>query len=199
MLIVVVGGGIDLKGNIPHYVYARLDRAIYLHNSLNFDIVVSGKYSFLYFPSKPPLTEASKMAQYLISKGIPKEHIIKEQYSKDTVGNAYYLKKYIFISRKENKATIVTSDFQIPRVKYIFKKIFGANYKLDFVSVKSVLSQQEKRKVFQRQRELLLKTKAFLSKMKDGDHNFLYNRIYKLKYYREKRPAWVKNFVAKGK
>lgn len=199
MFIVVLGGGIDLRGNIPNYVYTRLDKAIKLYKELGLSILVSGKYSFLYSSSKPPITEASKMFQYLVAKGVPEKNIIKEEFSKDTVGNAYYVKKYIFLPKRENKAIIVTSDFQIPRVEYIFNKIFGSDYKLKFVSVKSFLSRQEKKKVFQRQKELLLKTKAFLSKMKDGDHNFLYNRIYKLKYYREKRPAWVKNFVAKGK
>lgn len=199
MVIVVLGGGIDLQGNIPPYVYSRLDEAIRLCKSLNCKILVSGEYSFLYDKKKPPFTEALKMQEYLLGKGISGDQIIREERSKDTIGNAYYSKKYIFIPNKEKEAIIITSDFQIKRVKYIFHKIFGPEYKLRIIGVKSELPDNEREAVWQRQRELLLKTQALLSNMKDGDHDFLKDRIYKLKFYKEKRPDWVKNFVAKGK
>jgi uncharacterized SAM-binding protein YcdF (DUF218 family) len=199
MVIVVLGGGINLQGSIPPYVYSRLDEAIKFHNNLNCKILVSGEYSFLYDKIKPPFTEAFKMQEYLLEKGIPADQIIKEEQSKDTVGNAYYSKKYVFIPKKEKEAIIITSDFQVERAKYIFNKIFGPEYKFKIIGIKSNLPNDEKEAVWQRQKELLLKTQALLSNMKDGDHDFLKDRIYKLKFYKEKRPDWVKNFVAKGK
>ena len=199
MVIVVLGGGINLQGNIPPYVYSRLDEAIKISKNLNCKILVSGEYSFLYDKVKPPFTEAFKMQEYLLEKGIPGDQILREERSKDTVGNAYYSKKYVFVPKKEKEAVIITSDFQIERAKYIFHKIFGPEYKFKIIGIKSELPAREKEAVWQRQKELLLKTQALLSKMKDGDHNFLKDRIYKLKFYKEKRPDWVKNFVAKGK
>src|SRR3989344_6276183 len=199
MVIVVLGGGIDLQGKIPSYVYSRLDEAIGLHKSLGCKILVSGEYSFLYDKVKPPFTEAFEMGRYLLEKVMSSSIILKEERSKDTIGNAYYSKKYIFIPNKEKEAIVITSDFQVERVKYIFHKIFGPEYKLKIIGIKSKLPGNEKEAVWQRQKELLLKTQALLSNMKDGDHNFLKDRIYKFKFYREKRPDWVKNFVAKGK
>lgn len=199
MFVVVLGGGIDLQGNIPSYVYNRLDKAIELHQKLHCKILLSGEYSFLYDKVKPPFTEAFKMEQYLLDKEIPQEDIFKEERSKDTIGNAYYSKKYFFIPEKQKEAIIITSDFQFERVKYIFNKIFGSDYKLKIIGIKSDLPGSKKGAVRQRQRGLLLKTQALLSKMRDGEHNFLNDRIYKLKFYKEKRPDWVKNFVAKGK
>lgn len=199
MIIVVLGGGIDLQGKIPSYVYSRLDEAVKLHEDLDCKILVSGEYSFLYDKVKPPFTEAFKMEQYLLSKGVSAEQILREERSKDTIGNAYYSKKYIFIPKEEKEAVIITSDFQVERVEYIFHKIFGPEYKLRIIGIKSELSGSEKEAVWQRQKELLLKTQALLSNMKDGDHDFLKDRIYKFKFYKEKRPDWVKNFVAKGK
>lgn len=198
MIIVVLGGGIDLQGKIPPYVYSRLDKAIELHKSLGCRILVSGEYSFLYDKVKPPFTEAFEMRRYLLGKGTPEDIILKEEQSKDTIGNAYYSKKYIFIPKKEKEAVIITSDFQVERVNYIFRKIFGKEYQLKILGIESELG-SEKEAVWQRQKELLLKTQALLSNMKDGDHNFLKDRIYKFKFYKEKRPDWVKNFVAKGK
>lgn len=199
MIIVVLGGGIDLQGKIPSYVYSRLDKAIRLRESLKCKILVSGEYSFLYDRIKPPFTEALRMQEYLLKKGIPGDQILREERSKDTIGNAYYSKKYVFIPGNEKEAIIITSDFQAERVKYIFHKIFGPEYKLKIIDIKSELPDSEKEVVWQRQEELLLKTQALLSNMKDGDHNFLKDRIYKLKFYKEKRPDWVKKFVAKGK
>ncbi len=199
MIIVVLGGGIDLQGNIPSYAYSRLDEAIKLNKNLDCRILVSGGYSFLYEKVKPPFTEAHKMEQYLLEKGIPQNKILKEELSKDTIGNAYYCKKYTFIPNKEKEVIIITSDFQVERVKYIFNKIFGSEYKIKIIGIQSSLPEIEKEAVWQRQKDLLLKTQALLSNMKEGDHNFLKDRIYKFKFYKEKRPDWVKNFVAKGK
>ncbi len=200
MLIVVLGGGIDLKGNIPPFVYQRLNYALkLLDNYPQAKIVLSGKYSFLYQNNKPPTTEASAMANYLMQKHIRRDRIVLEQWSKDTVGNAYYLKKYVFLPHRETSATIITSAFQLERVRFIFEKIFGSRYKLTFRAVEEKLPKDKEKLVVERQKDLLRQTKILLVPMKDGDHNFLKRKIYNFKYYRQKRPAWVTNFVAKGK
>lgn len=200
MFIVVLGGGIDLKGNLPSHVYQRLNKAIELHKKLpSSKIVLTGKYSFLYGVNKPSTTEAEKMAQYLLSKNIPKKDLFMEKNSQDSISNAYYLKKNIFIPKNEPQAIIITSHFHLERVKYIFQKVFGSQYRLEFIGLQEYLPKEEEKKVLQRQKELLLKTRLLLAMMKDGDHDFLKGKFYRIKYYREKRPGWVKNFVAQGK
>lgn len=200
MLIVVLGGGIDLKGNIPSLVYQRLNYALKLLDDYpHAKIVLSGKYSFLYQNKKPPMTEARAMANYITHRHIRRNQIILEQWSKDTIGNAYYLKKNVFLPLRETTATIITSAFQLERVRFIFEKIFGPKYKLTFHAVKEKLPMVKEKLVVERQKDLLQQTKKLLAPMKDGDHNFLKRKIYNFKYYRKKRPAWVTNFVAKGK
>lgn len=210
MFIIVLGGGIDLKGNLPPHVYQRLNKALQIyHKNPVAKIVTTGKYSFLYRKITPPTTEAEKMAEYLYQKGTHKGSVLLEKHSKDSLGNAYHLKTDIFIPHKESKAIIITSHFHLERIRYIFDKIFGPDYQFEFVGVQEKLSPEEsssakatedkEKKVVQRQKELLEKTKAILATMKTGDHDFLKGKLYKIKYYREKRPAWVINFVAKGK
>jgi len=203
MFIVVLGGGINLKGELPETVYQRLNKAIEIYQK-NLDknpkIIVSGKYSFLYQQTNqfPPSTEAEKMALYLIKKGIPKKQIILEKKSKDTIGNAYFVKK-IFLKKNEKKGIIITSLFHLERVKYVFKKIFGKDYQLDFIGVKENLPKEKEKQILEKQKKLLEKIKEILLPMKTGNHLYLTKRIYRIKYYREKRPEWVINFVAKGK
>lgn len=207
MFIVVLGGGIDLRGNLPQHVYQRLDEALKIYKTRlwtsqsdnDIKIVLSGKYSFLYRHQKPKFTEAHKMAQYLIKNGVPKKELFLETKSKDSIGNAYYLKKNVFIPKKEKEATIITSHFHLQRVKFIFHKIFGENYKFKFIGIQEHLPKDQEDKIIIRQKELLLKTQDLLSKMKIGEHNFLKRKIYNLRYYREKRPEWIVDFTAKGK
>ena len=202
MFIIVLGGGIDLQGKLPPHVYQRLDKAIDLFKrSSNCKIVATGKYSFLYDQLKkfPPATEAEKMAAYLLKKNIPKEKILLEKKSKDTISNAYYLKKDFFIPQKEKKGIVITSHFHLARVRYIFNKIFGPDYDLEFIGLQERLAKDEEEKVVLRQKELLIKTKKMLEPMADGDHSFLDGKFYTIDYYRQKRPPWVINFVAKGK
>jgi len=200
MFIVVLGGGIDLQGHLPDFVQQRLDKAIgLLKEHPQSKIIVTGKYSFLYHKDKPPLTESDAMADYFIGKGIEDTRILREKESKDSIGNAYYLKINFFLPQKVRSAIIITSHFHLERIKYVFHKIFGPSYRFEFAGIQEKLPINEEKKVVTRQKELLKKTKEVLSVMKTGDHEFLKGKLYKIKYYREKRPAWVTNFVAKGK
>lgn len=203
MFIVVLGGGIDLTGKIPSYVYERLDEAVKIYKSKDKDnavkIVLTGRYSFLYGKKKPPITEANKMAEYLLKIGVPRKSILRENFSRDTIGNAYYLKKYLFIPRHEKQAIIITSNFHIERVRYVFKKIFGPNYDLNFIEVAEKLSSSTRNKIAMEQKAILKRTKKWLTNMKDGDHNFLKNKLYKTRYYKNKRPDWLVSFISQGK
>lgn len=200
MFIVVLGGGIDLTGHLPNYVYQRLDKALEIFKkNLGAKIVTTGKYSFLYGKEVPTITEAEKMAQYLYQKKIDKSSVLLEKHSKDSLGNAYHLKTDIFIAHQELNGIIITSHFHLARIKYIFEKVFGPKYRFEYLGVQEKLPKNEEKKVVQRQKELLEKTKEILADMKIGDHDFLRGKLYKIKYYREKRPVWVTNFVAKGK
>lgn len=201
MTIVVLGGGIDKKGHLPQHVKERLKRAAEIFKKTKkAKILLCGKYSFLYpKDSLPPRTEAEAMRDYLLKLGIPEKVIFLEKKSKDSISNAYYAKKLYFLPRQEKQAKVITSEYHLPRTKYIFQKIFGNSYKFQYIPTSSSLPKKEAKKVKKRQKELLNKTKGILGKMRDGDHNFLKGKFYKIKYYREKRPSWVINFVTKGK
>lgn len=199
--IVVLAGGISLDGKLPDYVYARLDRAIELfRSSEKNNIVLSGRYSFLFPKDKlPPTTEANRMERYLLEKGIPKNKISKESYSRDTISNAYFLKKLIFLPRRIHAATVITSTFHLLRVKYIFQKVFGSRYSFDFIGVPEDLPEEKAKQVMTHQKEVFVKTRAFLDPISDGQHEYLRGKFFQAAYYREPRPAGVIDFVAQGK
>ena len=80
MTIVVLGGGITKKNNLPEYVKGRLEKSwqVFKKNK-EAKILVCGKYSFLLSREKAPeKTEAELMRNYLLKLGVPKESIFLE-------------------------------------------------------------------------------------------------------------------------
>ncbi len=201
MTIVILGEGINTKGQLPKQVKRLLDKGIKIFGKhKDAKILLSGRYSFLYPKDKiPKKTEAEAMRDYLLKFGVPKKKIYLDKKSKDTIGYPYYTKKLYFLPKKERKALIITSDFHLKRVKFVFKKIFGKNYQFKFISVPIPFKGKKRIEIFKRQEVLLQKTKKILAKMKSGDHNFLKGKLYKIKYYKEKRPDWAIKFVTQGK
>ncbi len=202
MTIISLGGGINFKGEIPSQVKKRLQKAKELFNESKqkSDILLCGKYSLLYPKDKlPPITEAMAMKKHLLKLGVPEEKIHLEEKSQDTISNAYYAKKEYFLPYKKKKATVITSKYHLPRVKYIFKMVFGPDYKISFISTPSSFKEEETKKMEERQKEVLKETKEIMKKMTPGDHEFLRDIFFNIPFYTKEKPAWVIQKITQGK
>ena len=71
---------------------------------------------------------------FLENKGIPKEKIISDINSRDTVGDAIFSKIYLVKNYKPKTFFIISSDYHIKRVEIIFKSIYGKEADLNFLS-----------------------------------------------------------------
>lgn len=201
MTIVVLGGGINEKGEISKQTKKRLYkvREIFESGEEKPDILLCGKYSFLYPEEKtPPFTEARAMKDYLLLQNVPEEKIYLEEKSRDTISNAYYAKTEHFIPQRKKAGIVVSSDYHLPRVKYIFKKVFGPDYDLRFEGIPSPFSQEEKEKLKKRQKLLIEKIEKMTEEMQPGDHEFLKNIFFEDDYYKEERPSWIIEKLTKG-
>jgi uncharacterized SAM-binding protein YcdF (DUF218 family) len=74
--------------------------------------------------------ESAFMYNFLVTKGIRHDRLIREEFSLDTVGNAVFSKFLIREAKLANRKNIlvITSSFHGPRSLYIFKEVFGPNY-----------------------------------------------------------------------
>ncbi len=196
MIIVVPGAGVDKKGNVSEEAERRLLKAKELHEEHQTPILLCGKHSFLCKENIPPVTEARAMRSFLLKMGVNENQIHLEEDSKDTVGNAYYAKINYFIPNKETEAFVVTSDFHLERVRYVFQKVFGEEYGFQFISVPSP---QKEERVIKRQEYLLEKMRSMMGHIENGDHISIGENLYNHEYYKEERPDWVKNFAIRGK
>lgn len=198
MHIVLLGGGITPEGQLPdkEFIQERLRKVQGLHAQLKAPIIISGGYSYL-LEAAPPRTEAAAMKEALVALGVPENSITLEEQSKDTVSNAYFVKKLLGLLEEE--LIIVTSDFHAERAEYIFKQIFGEHCQIRIEATPSHLPADQLEKITERQKELIEKTRALFQGMEPGDESFLDGKFFTDSYYTEERPAWVIEFVAKGR
>lgn len=128
-LILVLGAGININGTLPQSAINRLSTALKIYKHSDIILCSGGGRGGLDNPS--PIYESQAMKQYAITKGVPASQTLIETKSLDTIGNAYFSKP-IIDSLNTNQFTIITTDFHIPRTKYIFSHIFSKQYSINY-------------------------------------------------------------------
>ncbi len=151
--IIVLGSSLDKHGYLTGIGISRVEKAIELYKKTPCKVIMSGHSSIDIIDAKK--TEAQAMEDYAIMHGVNKDDSIKEERSRDTIGNAFFSKQ-IIDSKKIKNIVVVTSDFHITRSAYIFKKIFSGSYIIKLVKSASNENREKKEK------ELLEITKKLL-------------------------------------
>lgn len=124
-MLIVLGGGVDKKGNMPSWIHARLEKALEeWSKNINSYLITSGKGRGHDIAG----SEASSMAKYLAEHGVPESKILIEEKSTSTIENAYFCKVDHLDQLNIKNLTIVTNQFHIERAETIFKFIFGSEY-----------------------------------------------------------------------
>ena len=181
--IVILSGGIKKNGTLPFFVRARLDQAYFIYQQLHPDyIIVSGKQNLL-ISEELTVSESAAMATYLLRLGVPKDHLLIENKSRDLISSFYYIKTDFIERLKIKELYIISSHYQKERVEYISDKVLGKLPKKHFVFVHSSLAPKILWEFFTHERNELLATKIFLHKMKPGNHHYLTHRFYSAPFY----------------
>lgn len=167
--IIVLGRGVNPDGSLPLDPQSRVRKAVELYSQGVADtIVMSGAWTY-HESTTPPASESCAMSRYAKSLGVSEEVIIEESESKDTLGNAYFTKKRICGPRQYRHLVIVASDEHMPRVRYVFGKVYGDAYEIEYVESERVLDDDAyDKEVIHEQRSMQL-SKKFLDSVVDGD------------------------------
>ncbi len=109
--IIVLGAGIN--GETPSRTLSdRLDRTVeYMNKYPDCVAIVSGSQG-----DDEDITEALAMERYLVSRGIPKERIIKEERARNTHENMVFSSE-IIASRGGGSVAVISSDYHIYRAR----------------------------------------------------------------------------------
>jgi uncharacterized SAM-binding protein YcdF (DUF218 family) len=130
--LVVLGRGVDHDGALPMLAKQRVERAAELYAwGVAPRIIFSGRCSLM-TDAEPVRTEAAAMAEFAASLGIPKRAIIREEESRDTIGNAYFVLRRFLEPNDWMSIRVVTSDFHIQRTAWVFQKVLGLGYDVAF-------------------------------------------------------------------
>ncbi len=165
--IIIPGGGLTETNTLPPHVLARFERAISQYTREYMIPLSAGTVHKPLPRDTQGLTvfEAVVGATYLIENGIPKEKILPETSSYDTIGNAFFSRILHTDIRNFKKLLIITSDFHLERTKLIFEWVYSLapkhNYQLEFIgtsdeAVDAVVLEARKKKEAQRMLELAI-------------------------------------------
>jgi hypothetical protein len=94
-------------------------------------------------PRIPEITEAAAMAKYAEGLGLPGDAVLLEERSRDTLGNAYFVRRDILQPNDWHSIRVVTSDFHLSRAAWVFRKVLGPRYDFSFTSAFSGFSIDE--------------------------------------------------------
>jgi len=133
--IIVPGGGLTEDGLPTGWVRERLMRAMELYEAAPADrkpfiVTLSGGTTHKPMPVHPAsgfqVGEAEASARFLVrDHKVPPEHVLEENFSLDTIGNAYFLRTFHTDVACLRRLHVITNTFHMQRTAAIFKKVFG--------------------------------------------------------------------------
>ena len=81
---------------------------------------------------------SNKNIKYLCDRGISAGKILTESNSRDTIGEALFVKQNIIVPYKIKELYVISSDYHINyRVRAIFDYVFGADADIIYIEVKT--------------------------------------------------------------
>jgi uncharacterized SAM-binding protein YcdF (DUF218 family) len=141
--IVVLGGTVAEDGSLPGWVAARVAKAVeaYRHGVAP-RLIFTGRTG-LFGPTTPPVTEAAAMAARALELGVPEAAVLLEERARDTLGNAYFVRRDFLDPNGWRTIRVVTSDFHLSRAAWVFRKVLGDACDFSFMSAFSGFSPAE--------------------------------------------------------
>ncbi len=155
-VIIILGSPNDDKGNLMQMAVDRIDKGIEEYNKRpGYKIIVTGGFGKHFNTTDKPHAHYAK--QYLVEKGVAEHDILALVESRFTMEDAT-LSKPVADQYRAKALVIVSSDFHIPRVSYIFRHVFRG-YHLSYSEVPTHCSPEQYHKLLQHEAEALDKMK----------------------------------------
>ncbi|WP_193746484.1 YdcF family protein [Ruegeria sp. ANG-R] len=125
----------DADANLGSESRARLERAAALHHESPFDLFLTSGWAY-----REDCTQkiGAVMADELqTTYAIDRSKIVVDTNSRDTVGDAYFLRRNAIIPMRIRDLVVVTSDYHVERTGFIFRSFFPTGVELKVVGAVS--------------------------------------------------------------
>lgn len=132
--IIVASHEVTIDGKLSEESKLRVEKAVELFRQgvSNFIIMNGGPDRTKEFTD--PLV-CDVMKDHALGLGVSDKNILTQNFSYETVGEAYFVKELILAPKDWKNNIIVTSDYHIPRSEIIYRRILGPKYTTEFVGV----------------------------------------------------------------
>jgi uncharacterized SAM-binding protein YcdF (DUF218 family) len=168
-VVVVLGGGLGKTLEPIAFTKERVDFLLSQQHLKTTPIIVSGGYS-LWLKKAPRHTEAKVMKSYLVRHGVPKDLVLMEDKSQDTIGNVYFAKQIIKQNPSWKKILVITTKEHVDRSRWLFARFFGRSYTIQFLWASTSLVQKDRGRQRKKYEQFIVDiTKQNLHGCKDGD------------------------------
>jgi vancomycin permeability regulator SanA len=130
-VLIILSNEMDVDGNLNIHSTARIRLAAELYKTREAKAILTCGWAYR---NDTLLTLSEAFRNHILKEypQIPKDLILCEKFSRDTVGDAIFSKKYFAIPNKWKKIIVITSQFHIKRASEIFNFVYGQNFQLEF-------------------------------------------------------------------
>ena len=133
----------NANGELDDETLARIELGIELFRSKEFDFIVTSGWDY---QDDSDLKIGEVVADNLRKRYlIDKSKILVDVCSRDTVGDAFFLRKNVVRPYDIRSITVVTSSYHVRRADEVFKKFFSPSVSVITVGAKFVLDNLEER------------------------------------------------------
>ena len=122
----------------------RVDKGIELYEDKQAPVIIMnggpGKFTEptpegTFVPRGTHPVQCEVMRAYAMALGVPEDDIVMQDYSSDTVGEAYFCKEMILVPEKWKTNVYVTSNYHVPRCMAVYDHILGKGFSTVFTGV----------------------------------------------------------------
>lgn len=125
----------DENGNLGSESQARLKKAVQLHQQNPFDLFLTTGWNYR---KDCPRMIGAVMAEHLSEAyGIDENLIVADFNSRDTVGDAFFLRKNAIVPMNIRDLVAVTSDYHVDRTEAIFRALCPEGTTLNVIGAKT--------------------------------------------------------------
>mgnify|MGYP005641390191 CR=1 FL=1 len=131
----------DANGELDDETLARIELGVELFRSKEFDFIVTSGWDY---QDDSDLKIGEVVADNLRKRySIDKSKILVDVCSRDTVGDAFFLRRNVVRPKSISSITVVTSSYHVKRTDMIFKKFFAPSVSVTTVGAKFALDNVE--------------------------------------------------------
>ena len=140
--IAVLAHHMDANGVLGRESIARLETAVHLDNEIQCDLFLTTGWAYRRDCTKKI---GMVMAEQLVARfNIDNNRIIVDDNARDTVGDAFFLRRNAIVPQGINEVFVVTSDYHAARAEQIFKAMLSPEVKVQSVGADVGLGKNEK-------------------------------------------------------